>query len=51
MSILVVLVPSGADGDDGGADDGDVPTTLPAWQVPRGITHRDKISRSGNPSL
>ena len=47
MSILVVLVPSDADGGD---DDGDVPTTLPAWQVPRGITFRDNISRSGNPS-
>ena len=26
----------GGDGGDGGDDDGDVPTTLPAWQVPRG---------------
>ena len=33
MSILVVLVPSDADGGDGG---GDFPTTLPAWQGPRG---------------
>ena len=45
---LRCLYPSDADGDGG---DGDFPTTLPAWQVPRGITHRDKISRSGNPSL
>ena len=52
MSILVVLVPSDADGDGDGDDyDGGVPTTLPAWQVPEGITHRDQISRSGNPSL
>ena len=53
MTILVVLVPSDADGGDGDGDDdgGGVPTTLPAWHVPRGITHRDKISRSGNPSL
>ena len=34
ISILVLLVPSDADG--GGGDGGDVPTTLPAWQVPRG---------------
>ena len=35
ISILVLLVPSDGDGDgdDGG---GGVPTTLPAWQVPRG---------------
>ena len=33
MSILVVLVPSDADGDGGGDD---FPTTLPAWLVPRG---------------
>ena len=46
ISILVLLVPSDADGGGGG-----VPTTLPAWQVPEGITHRDQISRSGNPSL
>ena len=56
ISILVLLLPSDADGGDGGDDgdgddDGGVPTTLPAWQVPRGITHRDQISRSGNPSL
>ena len=56
ISILVLLVPSDADGGgdgggDGDGDGGDVPTTLPAWQVPRGITHRDKISRPGNPSL
>ena len=38
MSILVLLVPSDADGGggDGDDDDGGVPTTLPAWQVPRG---------------
>ena len=30
---MVLLVPSDADG---GGDDGGVPTTLPAWQVPRG---------------
>ncbi len=30
-----ILVLSDADGKDGG-DDGNVPTTLPAWQVPRG---------------
>ena len=38
---------------DGGGDGGGggVPTTLPDWQVPEGITHRDQISRSGNPSL
>ena len=34
ISILVLLVPSDADGD--GDDGGGVPTTLPAWQVPRG---------------
>ena len=45
---VVSVVPSDADG---GGDDGGVPTTLPAWQVPEGITHRDQISRSGNPSL
>ena len=50
ISILVLLVPSDADGDDGDGDGG-VPTTLPAWQVPEGITHRDQISRSGNLSL
>ena len=51
IAILVLLVSSDTDGgDDDGGDDG-VPTTLPAWQFPRGITHRDKISRSGNPSL
>ena len=36
ISILVLLVPSDADG---GGDDGDgdgFPTTLPAWQGPRG---------------
>ena len=33
IGILVLLVPSDADDDDGG---GGVPTTLPAWQVPRG---------------
>ena len=27
---------SGGGGDDGDDDDGGVPTTLPAWQVPRG---------------
>ncbi len=50
---MVVLVPSDADADGGDGDDdgGGVPTTLPGWQVPKGITHRDKISRSGNPSL
>ena len=31
IAILVLLVPSDADGDGGG-----VPTTLPAWQGPRG---------------
>ena len=36
MSILVVLVPSDADGDGGGDGGGDFPTTLPAWQGPRG---------------
>ena len=57
ISILVLLVPSdangggGGDDDDGGDDDGGVPTTLPAWQVPGGTTHRGQISRSGNPSL
>ena len=52
ISILVLLVPSDADDDDGdGGGGGDFPTTLPAWQVPEGITHRDQISRSGNPSL
>ena len=54
ISILVLLVPSDADDDDGGDGDdggGDFPTTLPAWQVPEGITHRDQICRSGNPSL
>ena len=32
------MVPSDADGggDDGDDDDGGVPTTLPAWQGPRG---------------
>ena len=35
MSILVVLVPSDA-GNGGGDDDGGFPTTLPAWQGPRG---------------
>ena len=38
ISILVLLVPS--DADDGGGGDGggsgDFPTTLPAWQGPRG---------------
>ena len=35
MSILVLLEPSDADdGGDGGG--GDFPTTLPAWQGPRG---------------
>ena len=34
-------------GGDGGGDD--VPTTLPSWQVPESITHRDQISRSGIP--
>ena len=53
ISILVLLVPSDADGDgDGGdGDDGGFPATLPAWQGPEGITGRDQISRSGNPSL
>ena len=53
IGILVLLVPSDADDDDGGDGDGggDFPTTLPAWQGPRGITGRDQISRSGNPSL
>ena len=52
ISILVLLVPSDVDGGGDGDGDGDgFPTTLPAWQVPRGITHRDQISRSGNPSL
>ena len=37
MSILVVLVPSDADGD-GDDGDGGVPTTLPAWQGPRGVS-------------
>ena len=41
----------GGGGGDGGGDDGGVPTTLPAWQGQEGITHRDQISRSGNPSL
>ena len=45
----------GGEGEDGGGDDdgdgGGVPTTLPAWQGQDGITHRDQISRSGNPSL
>ena len=40
ISILVLLVPSDADGDgDGGDGDGGddgFPTTLPAWQGPRG---------------
>ena len=38
MSILVLLVPSDADDDDGGGGGGggDFPTTLPAWQGPRG---------------
>ena len=36
------------DGGGGGGDD-DVPTTLPSWQVPESITHRDQISRSGIP--
>ena len=41
-----------SDADGGGDDDdGGFPTTLPAWQVPGGITGRDQISRSGNPSL
>ena len=44
-----------AESGDGGGGDGDggdgFPTTLPAWQSPRGITGRDQISRSGNPSL
>ena len=35
MSILVLLVPSDA-GDGGDGDGGDFPTTLPAWQGPRG---------------
>ena len=39
------------DGGGGGDGDGDFPTTLPAWQGKRGITGRDQISRSGNPSL
>ena len=36
---------------DGGGDDDGVPTPVPAWQVPEGITGKDQISRSGNPSL
>ena len=51
IAILVLLVPSDADDDDDDNGGGGVPTTLPAWQVPGGITHRDQISRSGNPSL
>ena len=35
MSILVLLVPCDAVGGDGDGDDG-FPTTLPAWQGPRG---------------
>ena len=37
------------DGDGDGGDGDDFPTTLPAWQGQEGITHRDQISRSGNP--
>ena len=37
--------------DAGDDDDGGFPTTLPAWQVPEGITHKNQISRSGNPSV
>ena len=48
MSILVVLVPSDADGGD---DDDGVPTTLPAWPRPRGYHGQGSMSRSGNPSL
>ena len=36
---MVLLVPSDADDDDDGGDGGgggDFPTTLPAWQGPRG---------------
>ncbi len=51
MTKLVVLVPSDPDGDDDDGDGGGVPTTPPAWQVPEGITHRDQICCSGNPSL
>ena len=37
ISILVLLVPSDADGGGGDGDGGDgFPTTLPAWQGPRG---------------
>ena len=36
ISILVLLVPSDADDGDGDGGDDGVPTTLPAWQVPRG---------------
>ena len=39
ISILVLLVPTDADDDDGDGGDGasgDFPTTLPAWQGPRG---------------
>ena len=36
ISILVLLVPSDADDGDGDDDGGDFPTTLPAWQGPRG---------------
>ena len=49
ISILVLLVPSDADDGDGGG--GDFPTTLPDWQSQEGITHRDQMSCSGNPSL
>ena len=35
IAILVLLLPSDADGDDDGGDDDGVPTTLPAWPRPR----------------
>ena len=40
ISILVLLVPSDADDGGGGGDDGggDFPTTLPAWQGPKGVS-------------
>ena len=34
---------------DGGGDDDDIPRTLPIWQEPWSITHRNQISRSGIP--
>ena len=34
-------------GDGGGGDGDGVPTTLPIWQEPWTITHRNQISRAG----